>query len=226
MYRRQFLVGAGVLASSAGCLGNAAPPPRKSNVVETVAVDDGALRIDLADDAVVESRVDLDTNRESLGVLAAANPVGVASAKGRGGGGGRGATGRGSGGYRSAPKTNKNRAKYHGGPYASGWRDDHDDEIERYSARITTVGVAFLGSNAAFQEDKPGAGPVPWDGTFRNPDDVETHPLSRAGWYRVGARLRSPNGSHDFGWECIDLRIDRGGGGYEIAEKWKVSPRL
>ena len=224
MRRRNFIVasGLGTIAALTGCLGGgSAPPPRKSNVVSDIRVRDGSLSIDVADDTWVASRY--DRTQQSLAAL---NPVGVASAKGKGGGGGRGATGRGSGGYSSAPKTRHGYAWYHGGDYADDWYENHGDAVSRYSVTVATLGVAFLGSTAEIQDRAPGAGAVPWDETFSDPDDTVEYDVSRPGWYRVGANVVGENG-HDFRWESYDVELDGGsGGGYSIEEQWKVSPRI
>lgn len=233
--RRTFLrttVAVGGLAALAGCslVGGKAPPPRKSNAIAAVEVQNGQLRIDLADQPWVESRKDATASTVTgfVGVsslLAAASPVGRAAAKGKGGGG-RGATGRGTGGYSSAPRTSKDRAKYHGGAYGDDWRENHEDEVERYRASIAAAGVAYLGRQAEFEDDKPGAGPVPWDQQFENPEDVYTYPVERPGWYRVGTRLQANDGTTDFGWEAVDVLVDDEGTSTNIEETWKVSPRL
>lgn len=229
MQRREFIATSGValLGGLAGCTGNSSPPPRKSNVVSEVETEDGALRIDLADNTWVMSRYDDD--QRALGApdgLGGLNPVGGARAKGRGGGGGRGATGRATGGYSSAPKTGKGRAWLYGGAYANGWYDDHDDEVRRFGVAVAALGVAYLGSELQFQDDPPGPGPVQWDEQFRDPDDVETYDISREGWYRVGTHIVDEQTNHDFNWESIDLKVESDGSGYEIDEEWKVSPRI
>lgn len=237
MRRRNFLRGAaaaGGLAALAGCSaipfvgGSNAPPPRRSNVISEVEMQDGSMEIDLADSPFVESRKEATGEVDSLSVpgLAALSPVGVAAAKGKGGKGGRGASGRGSGGFRNAPKTSKGRAKYLGGAYASRWRKDHDDDIDRYRASVAAVGIAYLGTNEEFQDEQPGPGPVDWDEQVTDPENTMTYPVDREGWYRVGTRLESTSGGTDFGWESVDAQIDQGDSGMEIEEEWKVSPRL
>jgi hypothetical protein len=237
MRRRDFLRGAaatGGLAALAGCsaipfVGGSSAPPRESNVISDIEMGSGAMQIDLADEPFVESRK--DASAEEVGSLAAPNlaallPVGRASAAKGGGGGGKGATGRGSGGYRSAPTTSKGRAKYHGGAYANDWRDDHENEIETYRASIAAVGIAYLGSNTEFQDDKPGSGPVPWDEQITDPENTLSYPVDREGWYRVGTELEAPGGGTSFGWEAVDLQVGEGSSGMEVEEEWKVSPRL
>lgn len=231
MRRRQFVVGTGLAVASAlaGCTDdNDSPPPRRSNVIETIELADGDLRIAPEDDTWVMSRYDPDDQQaladpDSVGGL---SPVGAASAKGGGGGGGRGATGRGSGGHSSAPRTGHGRAWFHGGAYADDWYDDHDDEVREYSVVVAALGVAYLGTDAEFQDDRPGPGRVPWDETFSDPGDAETYSIDREGWYRVGAHVEGENVNHDFRWESVDLAVDSSASGYEIDEKWKVSPRI
>jgi hypothetical protein len=231
MRRRTFLHGAaaGGLAALAGCsvLGGSTSPPRRSDAVDTIRMQDGALQIDLADQPYVESRQDADAPVVQRRLdLSALSPVGRAAAKGKGGGGGKGATGRGSGGYSSAPRTHRGRAKYHGGAYGDDWREDHEDEVRRYRAAITAVGVAYLGSQLEFQDDKPGAGPVPWDDRVRTPDDTLSYDVGRPGWYRVGSHMEARGGNTDFGWEAVDVQVQDEGSSMAIEEKWKVSPRL
>ena len=231
MRRREFIAGTGLAAASAlaGCTGSKSPPPRKSNVIETVEITDGDLRIATEDDTWVMSRYDSGDGQQALadpGAVGSLSPVGAASAKGKGGGGGRGATGRGSGGYSTAPRTHHGRAWYHGGDYADDWYEDHDDEVRKYGVAVAALGVAYLGTNARFQDDRPGAGRVPWDETFSNPGDAETYSIDRQGWYRVGAHVEGEDVNHDFRWESVDLEVERSGSGYEIDEEWKVSPRI
>lgn len=230
MRRRKFLLGTGVAAATAlaGCTGSSSPPPRKSNVISGIDAQNNNIQIDIADNTWVQSRYDAGGSQaladpDDVGGL---SPVGKASAKGKGGGGGRGATGRGSGGYSSAPKTTHGRAWFHGGAYTDDWYDDHEDEVTRYSVAIAALGVAYLGSNAQFQDDKPGAGDVPWDEVYRDPDDAVEYPIDRQGWYRVGANIRGQQSNHDFRWEAVDFQLEGSGSNYEITEQWKVSPRI
>lgn len=232
--RRRLLrgvAGAGALAALAGCsiLGNP-PPPRRSDVINSIKVKAGQFRIDLSEQPWVESRKEAGATvvqgTVDGGPLAGVFPIGRAAAKGKGGGGGKGATGRGSGGYSSAPRTGKGRAKYHGGAYTDDWRDDHRESLDRYRVSIVAVGVAYLGSQFEFQDDKPGAGPVPWDKLVDTPSDPITYPVEQSGWYRVGAHLEENGGGTDFGWEAVDLQVDRTAGGMEKDETWKVSPRV
>jgi hypothetical protein len=47
------------------------------------------------------------------------------------------------------------------------------------------------------------------------------------GWCHVGARLWFADGSHDFGWEAVDLRVLGGeSSACTIESQWKVSSRL
>jgi hypothetical protein len=249
MDRRTLLKTSGIVAASgltalAGCIGsNNEPPPRKSNVINNIQLaDDGStLSIDpvVDENQWVQSRRDIDivtsdasSETRSIGVpaghslLAGLSPIGVARAAK-----GRGSTGRGTGGYSSATKTSNGRAWFWGGSYARPWYNDHDDEIEQYPVDIATLGIAYIGPNAVFEEQDPGPGPVTWDETYEDPtdDEIETSLENlRTGWYRVGANIVTPNGrgTTDLGWECVDLRIEDGVGGKEITERWKVSPRI
>ncbi|WP_128478729.1 hypothetical protein [Halorussus pelagicus] len=231
MRRREFIAGTGLVAASAiaGCTGNKSPPPRKSNVFQSIEARNGKLQVDIEDNTWVMSRLDDDDLNDLAdpGQVGGLNPVGSASAKGRGGGGGRGATGRATGGYGSAPKTGHGRAWWHGGAYANTWYDDHDDDVTKYGVGVAALGVAFLGNDFEVEDDAPGAGPVPWDCRVTDPNDTETCAIENDGWYRVGAELRGRNG-HDFDWECVDLKVDDGVAtdGYEVEKQWKVSPRI
>lgn len=257
MERRQFIKTSGLVTVSglttlAGCTGsdNDAPPPRKSNVIEGVNLSDGGDTLTIRpvpqDEQWVQSRRDITdgstesettttenttSTSESLSVLGGLSPIGVASAAK-----GRGATGRGAGGYSSAPRTSNGRAWLFGGAYVNSWYDDHDDEVEKYPVRVTTLGIAYIGTNTEFEEQDPGAGPIPWDETYDNPDPdtpVETQISDlQAGWYRVGSNIVVDNRGNgndkptDLGWECIDIRIEETDSGKEITERWKVSPRI
>jgi hypothetical protein len=236
MRRRRLLQasGAAAVAAVAGCLGDSTPPPRRSNAISDVSLDgqDQTLVTDVADDPWVMSRFESGSSGSldaPTSLLAALSPVGVAGAqKGGGRGGGSGATGRGTGGYRSAPRTHHGYAHYHGDDDDDDWYENHRDEVTRYAAAAGTLGFAYLGSNAAFTDDPPGPGPVPWDETVADPGDVERFDVPREGWYRVGTRLNGQNVNHDFGWACLDVRVDEqfGSEGYDIEETWKVSPRV
>jgi hypothetical protein len=240
------IVATGGLAALAGCTGNSTePPPRKSNVIDGVELtaDGSTLRIDpyAESECWVQSRRDLAVNAvsgsgdqrdaaESVAIpsaLAVLSPVGTARAAK-----GRGATGRGSGGYSSAPRTANGRAWFWGGSYASGWYNDHDDEVTQYPVDIDTLGVAYLGSDARFEEQDPGPGPINWDDTYNSPTDEEIETSIQdlqSGWYRVGANIilaEGPDAGTDLGWECLDLRVQGTADGKEITERWKVSPRI
>ncbi|ELZ95916.1 hypothetical protein C440_06487 [Haloferax mucosum ATCC BAA-1512] len=231
MRRRKFLYtsGLGALGALAGCLGSKSPPPRKSSVVADFETSDGSLVIDLADETWVMSRY--EPNHQSISGV---SPIGIASAKGKGGGvGGRGATGRGSGGYSSAPRTKHGHAWFYGGDYADDWYEDHGNEVSRYGVGIAALGIAYLGSTEAMKDDAPDAGPVAWDETFDNPDDTVAYDLTsrnefnRDGWYRVGTHVVGSDTDHDFRWECYDLEVTGlGDEKFTIEEQWKVSPRI
>lgn len=245
LLRTSGIVATGGLATLAGCTGSSEePPPRKSNVIEDVALsaDGSVLSIDPfgKSDRWVQSRRKMDTDASSgsgdqtdtgltasLSLLATLSPVGTAQAAK-----GRGATGRGSGGYSSAPRTANGRAWFWGGAYTNSWYNDHDDEVSRYPVDITTLGAAYIGSNARFEEQDPGPGPIKWDDTYNSPSDeaIETSVRDmQPGWYRVGANIvvaEGPDEGIDLGWECLDLRVEQSAGGKEITERWKVSPRI
>jgi len=240
------IVATGGLTAIAGCIGSTnEPPPRRSNVIDNIelSADGTTLRIDpfAESDRWVQSRRDLDVDASarsgnqtgatesiaSLSVLSKLSPVGTARAAK-----GRGATGRGSGGYRSAPRTANGRAWFWGGSYTNGWYNDHDDEVSQYPVDIATLGVAYIGSNARFEEQDPGPGPINWDDTYDSPADEEIETSIedvQPGWYRVGANIvvaEGPDEGADLGWECIDLRLEQTADGKEITERWKVSPRI
>lgn len=230
MNRRRFLATSALVGTSAlaGCSGDSpVAPPRESEVFEQVTPQDGTLVVRLDDDPAVESRVDVGGDLEAPAI---GGPIGVARAGGRGGrsgrsGSGSGATGRGSGSGTSY-KGRHGRNKYYGGTYSS-WHDDHDDDVEEYGAVVAAVGIAYLGSNAMSDDDLPGPGPADeWDKKVEDPSQQVSYDLSQAGWYRVGGKLVAQNGSHDFGWEAVDIAIDESGSGYDVDEEWKVSPRL
>ncbi|UPM43041.1 hypothetical protein [Halocatena salina] len=219
MHRRRFLavISATTLTVLAGCSSEETPPPRKSSVVEQLETKNGMIRIDLANQAWVLSRY--TPPRSSIA-------VGVAAAKGGGAGSARGATGRAGGGHASAPRTNHGWAWWHGGAYADDWYEDHDDETSRYPVQIEEIGVRHFGSDDVFKKDRPGAGPVDWDWTYRFPDHRIDHPIRKPGWYRVGAHIVGKRVDHDFQWECIDFEIRSVGQSYTVGKEWKVSPRI
>lgn len=233
MDRRQYLrVTAGAAtAGLAGCLGilggDNAPPPRRARVFSDVRVQDATVVVAFADRIEVESRQDVDASLEGAADLA---PVGVASAQK-----GRGATGRGTGGYRSAPKGRHGWAVWHGYDDADDWREDHDDEIRMYPARVDRLGLAFLGPTERYEDDPPGPGPVPWDETYDDPDPGATVRESlatltdadrpREGWYRVGVHLVHARGNADFGWQAADAKLDREGN-WAIEKAWHVRPQV
>lgn len=240
------VVATGGLTTLAGCAESSTePPPRKSNVIDEIELSTEGSRL-LIDpygdsDRWVKSRRDLavETSSESgdqtettesivtSSALASLSPVGTARAAK-----GRGATGRGSGGYSSAPRTANGRAWFWGGSYANGWYDDHNDEVTRYPVNIATLGVAYIGSNARFEEQDPGPGPINWDDTYSSPSDDEIETSAgdlRPGWYRIGANIivaEGPDDGTDLGWECIDIRVEQTADGKNITERWKVSPRI
>jgi hypothetical protein len=100
--------------------------------------------------------------------------------------------------------------------------------VTRFPVALSTIGVAYVGSNARFQARSPGPGPLDWDERYNDPNGPVTVPMlsSRGeGWYRVGTDVRV-DGSTDLGWECLDCRVQDSAGGYSITERWKVSPRI
>lgn len=239
MDRRQYLrVAAGAAtAGLAGCLGflggDLSPPPRRAQVFADVRVQDAAVVVEFADRIEVESRQSVNASLDGVYDLA---PVGVASAqKGRGGRGGRGATGRGTGGYGSAPKGRHGWAVWHGYGGANRWRDNHDDELRMYPARVDRLGFAYLGPTAEYEDDPPGPEPVPWDSTRDDPEPGGTvrAPLSkltdadtpREGWYRLGVHLVHANGGADFGWQAADAKVDREGN-WTMEKAWHVRPQV
>ncbi len=272
MNRRRFLATTGTIVGAttvAGCTSSADdPPPRKSNVIETVTLEDQSLQVQLepTSEQWVMSRRKLSADgtnettgktisrspvsigdesgspgstsvlRESTqairGLFGQLSPVGVAAAKGRG------ATGRTtSGGFSSAPKTSKGRGLLFGGAYVGPWYNNHQDAVSKYPVTATTLGAVYLGDNETFQESAPGPGPVSWDKSAPpadTPSSAElTMPVVRPGWYRLSAEIEAtdsvtgPNDDPQFGWESIDARVEETADGtVEIAEKWKVSPRI
>jgi hypothetical protein len=241
MNRRRFLAAGtatlGATLGLAGCIGGigggsgSAAPPRESEVFQSIRAKQKALVVQLEQSPVVTSRADIGGNQNNMrqppsdGVLGALAPVGVASAGGRGGRGGRGASGRGRGGSGNVPSGRNGRNKYHGGSY-SAWHNDHDDEVEEYRCQISRCGVGYLGSDAEYSDDPPGVGAVEWDETFPSPQQAMRYSNLQRGWYRVGAKLTSMNGNHNFGWEAVDFQMMSEGTGYNVANQWKISPRL
>lgn len=242
MNRRTFVTVAGGITSGAlaGCLGRgeeSGPPPREATIFDDISISGETMEIALETTPQVESRIDDDL------VVGAIVPIGTARTGSRSGSssssgsrsGSRGATGRGTGGYDDAP-TNGHGWAIYGGYAGSRWRDDHDDEIETYPASIATLGVAYLGSNAAYRSDSPGPEPVPWDETWTDPPlgttlevdlaDVSGGSNASAGWYRVGTHLESTNGNVDFDWQATDFKLERGGDGLTVDETWVLAPPL
>ncbi|PSQ19383.1 hypothetical protein BRD00_01795 [Halobacteriales archaeon QS_8_69_26] len=229
MDRRQFLTRGGVTVGAmtglAGCFGlfgggRNGPPPRQSQVFEVTEVRNGQLVVPLEDETWVKSRADVQGRVEPASAgLADLSPIGVASAA-KGGG-------RGTGGYSSAPK---GRYGHRGLLYArdddDDWYEDHQDEIRTFGVVVAALGIAYMGSDAQFENNPPGPGPVDWDRTVSNPGGRVTHPVDSEGWYRVGAQLEGESVDHSFGWECIDMEVDRAAGGMEKDEQWKISPRI
>ncbi|WP_018258539.1 hypothetical protein [Halomicrobium katesii] len=228
MRRRSFVrasvFGLAGVGSLAGCSGSTSTPPRESDVFDELRVSSGTLEVPLVEEPVVESRADVEA---SLDIAASGLSI-VGTARGqKGGGRGGGATGRGTGGYVTAPHGHHGRAIYHGDDDDDEWRDDHRDEIEQYQAAHQRVGLAYLGSDDQYSDDPPGPGPVDWDETWSDPGkQTLTYENVRPGWFRAGSKLEAERGTHDFGWEAIDFEVTEEGGGYQIENPWKVSPRL
>lgn len=222
MYRRRFLaaIGATALTVVAGCSSDEEPPPRKSSVVERLETKDKSIRIDLTDQAWVLSRYTASSSAD-----ARIAPVGAVAAKGGGAGSARGATGRGSGGHGNAP-TIHGWAWWHGGDYADDWYEEHEDETTKYSVQIKEIGVRHFGSDDAFQDNRPDAGPVDWDWSYQFPDRRIDHPIRKSGWYRVGAHIVGKKVNYDFNWESIDFEVSPKGQSYTVENEWKVSPRI
>jgi hypothetical protein len=224
MRRRRLLrtgVGTGLAAGLSGCLGifgggGSSPPPRVSEVFEDVSLQGDGVAIQLENEVTVESRADV-----SASLAAGLSPVGVAAAQ-KGGGGGRG--GRGAGGYAGAPRNPNGHAAHRADD--DDWREDHEDEIERYRASIATLGVGYVGTDDQYEDDPPGPGPLSdWDRTMTEGSfagETISVDVGREGWYRVGTELVAADGSHAFGWEALDFELDA----TEVDKTWKVSPRL
>ena len=239
--RRYLLLAAGVAASAgtAGCLGflsgnNQSPPPRKSNVVEDIVVEGETLIVEFVspDNRWLMSRREIDTSEQNnvetgagRSTLDRLSPVGTASAKGRGATG-RGTVGRG-GGSGSTPRTGNGYLWFGGGAYVGSWYSNHNDEVRRYPIDIDEVGAARLGDNQTFRDAAPGPGPVTWDRTYDTPEDtIRFDTPLREGWYRVGTHTVTDGGDVDLGWESFDLWLQTDAGGFDIAEQWKMSPRI
>lgn len=230
MNRRKFLTTAAASASTiavAGCIGgDQSPPPRRSNVFDGVQASSNSLSVRLADQPTVQSRSSVGEQQQSLsgpnGLLSFLSPVGVAEAKGRGAAG-RGASGGRSGGR---PTGANGWFIYYGGDYTDDWYENHDDEVNRYPAAISEVGIGRLGGLSQEEEDLPNPGPVVWDEEVNDPDSSVQFNVNQQGWYRVGAHLIAGRADHNFGWEAVDFQLQQNGGQYEVSNQWKVSPRI
>lgn len=241
MNRRNFIaaIGTATTIAIAGCSTETeTPPPRKSNVIENVEINNGEIVVEQPgdNDQWVASRRDLDGAPEvdPGGILAALSPIGTVEAKGRGGRGSTARGGKSGKGFKSAPKTRRGRGRYGGGTYVGVWYDDHEDEVEAYPVEVQELSVVYIGTDEEFTEMNPGPGAFNnWDETVRNPDQTTTISVGdlEPGWYRVGANVAlDADGSGlegtDFGWEAIDIRVEDTGSGPEITKRWKVSPRI
>ncbi|MFC7082186.1 hypothetical protein [Halorussus caseinilyticus] len=126
----------------------------------------------------------------------------------------------------ASPSRGRNgRYKWRGGAYAA-WHDRHAHEVREYAAVVADCGVGYLGDVDATEDALPGARAVEWDRRCDGDHAEMTFEPSGPGWYRVGARLRSGAGDHDFGWEAVDVRLRDGDDGLVVDSQWKVSPRL
>jgi hypothetical protein len=236
MDRRKFLqssAGLVAAASLAGCSGggDTPPPPRRSRVFADVSIQQQAVSVQLVQQPRVESRKAVGNDGNLASLLGGLSPVGVASAQK----GGRGATGRGKGGYSSAPKGRHGWALWHGHDDADDWREEHDDEIRMYPADVSKMGLAYLGTDDQYEDDPPGPGPVPWDESWDDPEEgteataslgaVSPGSTPAEGWYRVGVRLVHEDGGADFGWQGVDLEVDKEGS-WIVDKAWHVKPRV
>lgn len=235
MQRRDFLakgaltVGAATgLAGCFGLFGGSPAPPRDSHVFEPLRIQNGQAVVGLEDQLWLKSRADVGSGRlraARAGVLGGLDlgelsPVGTAKAA-------KGASGRGTGGYITAPKDRHGRAILYGDDDDDDWYSNKGNSISQYSVVPVAAGLAYLGSDARFEDNPPGPGQVPWDMTVSNPDGEMAMPLDRGpGWYRVAVELSAANANYNFGWESIDFEVDRAADGLELDEQWKVSPRI
>jgi len=237
MQRRTFLrggVGIAFAAGSAGCLGgsDSEPPARKAWLFEDISLDGTQLKIDVESNPRVESRKDPTQNAAVFGLLS--RPVlPVGTARGAKGGGGRG-----SGGYGSAPGHHRHGgwAVWHG-HHDDDWRENHSDELKKYPASIATMGVAYIGSDAAYERDPPGPGPsdVSFDRTLGTVSEDSTKAVDLTdispggdvaeGWYRVGTELVGEDKDLDFGWQSVDFEIDDEIN-TTIDKAWYVAPQV
>lgn len=233
MNRRRFLRGSAGLAAGvglAGCsiLGSTAPPPRKAKVFDSVDLQGTTLTVALRSDVVVESRrEESQGDVVAAGFLGGLSPVGVARAA-------KGAGNRGAGGYSSAPKGRHGWAVWHGSNDDDDWRENHSDELRMYDATVATLGLAYVGSDNAYENDPPGPGPVPWDQRVNDPEQGAQMQVGlgelaggtpREGWYRVGTELVSADGSMNFGWQAADFEVDNEGR-WIVDKAWHVKPRV
>ncbi|MFC7072639.1 hypothetical protein ACFQJ7_17080 [Halovenus rubra] len=225
----------GLVAGAAGCTDSSdTPPPRRSSVIETVAVDTEAdqlmVELEPAGDRWVQTRRDVDDSdvtqpQSDTGSQSSVSFSLIGSARAAKG---RGTTSRASTSYSSAPTTHKGRAHYGGGAYVGTWYNDHDDEVEQYPVTVDTVGMAYIGDEETFEEQDPGPGPLNWDETTDDPNGEVRFSANRSpGWYRIGTEVVIPGEeSVDLGWESIDARIEPDGSEPAVTKEWKLSPRI
>lgn len=227
MNRRSFMKKstASVLGVSAlsGCIDEEENPPRKSDVFRQVDVSEETVVVDLVNNPTVTVlEEDVDGT-----VLSGVSPIGVASAAK-----GRGAGGRSRGGWSSAPKTSRGRARWIGGAYVGVWYSSHDDDIEQVNVRLNELAIGTIDeANDADREELPGARVIPWDTrlTEINQGGENELPLENpepGTWYRVGAQLVSQNGDRLYNWEFIDFELTETDGSFDVSNEWKVSPRI
>lgn len=238
MKRRRFLAltatGTAALSGCGGIFGGSpVPPPRESEVFDDISVTEESIVVSLVDTPWFQSTKNFDDGgtQESRS-LHGNGIVGVASAKGGGGAGSKGATLRGDVGLTSNPPRSNcpGSYKYYGGAHYDDWEDEHGESVSECDAVISAVGIARIGNESDDEDDLPGPGkPLGgWDQTVDDPSGRVSYNVGRSGWYRIGTKIRpkQSNGTLDKQWEAVDMLVERNGGGYENEEMWKVSPRL
>jgi len=194
-------------------------------VYEDIEASSGNIVVETEPNPWVKSREDVSASL----ALQVGLPVGRAAAA-KGGGRGKGATGRGSGGWSDAPHYRKGRAVYHGHEEDDDWREEHEDEIEKYDATLATAGIVYLGTEDEYSDDPPPVGRPDqgWDQTWDDPspDQQLSVTVEEVGWYRVGTKLEAEDGDHNFGWESVDFEVEESDDGFTVDNRWQVSPRI
>lgn len=240
MDRRDYLRSCGIAAAgsvgvAAGCLGfgssSSSAPPRKSKVIDAVAVSGNQLVVEPYGEKWVMSGRDISLQSVAVGrdvvtnALGALLPVGGARAQKGGGGGSRNAA--------AASRTSRGRLWFGADDDDDDWYENNQDKIKKVPVVLGAVGVAYIGTD--IEEQDPGPGPLDWDEQFDNPDGTVASALlgaEGAGWYRVGSEVSADPESVasgegvDLGWESLDLRVQNVGNGPSITERWKVSPTI